>query len=368
MRIEDTTNNVSNTCLSGLSAQHLGGSKMSIQPNLTGEQIQQILDLFLYKAMEPVVLNSDVFDDQVSYILGLISTNRKRKPSSLPREKVINLLCTYLATEDRAEKYRILRIAHIERCFLHVFLSKFLKEFAGFLPMYRRMMLEHKPIVLRKQLDARANAISCTRHEIYRILTVSYDYIGSFYKCRSWVLDHYVKHASRQAKIHINSGKGKFDFFDVRQSILKSILLALDKYDSSKGALTSYINWWIFNAQTCNISEHEYGVAYTIPQIYRRKIACKDLDTVNYSISMDDVGGENDKNLHSIVSDKQDISRDFEQYEETAIVCYLAKCVDTMGLARLVLDVGEHFSESERMQMSRQTREELGITNCKEEL
>jgi hypothetical protein len=226
------------------------------------------------------------------------------------------------------------------------------------------MMLENKPITIRKQLDVKAKSVSCNRHEIYRILTVSSDYISSFYKCRSWVLDHYVKHASRQAKIHISSGKGNFDFFDVRQSILKSILLALDKYDSSKGALTSYINWWIFNAQTCNISEHEYGVAYTIPQTYRRKIARKDLDTVNYSISMDDVSGENDKNLHSVVRDRRDISRDFEQHEEIEIVCYLAKCVDPTGLARLVLDVGEHFSDTERRQMSKQTREELGTTSC----
>lgn len=336
---------------------------MPLDKNLTGEQIQQMLDLFLYKAIEPVILNSDIFDYQVSYILGLISTNRKRKPSSLPRDKIIALLCFYLASDSREEKFAILKTAHIERCFLHVFLSKLTKEYADYVPLYKSMLMADNPTEIRRALDDRAARIGCNRQEVYRIMNVSLPYLNAFYRCRTSVLDHYLKLASRQAKARINSGKGNFDFFDVRQSILKSILMALDKYDSSKGALTSYINWWVFNAQTCNVSDHEYGVAYTIPQTYRRKIARKDSDTVNYAISMDDSSSDDSKkSLHSILGNKQDLVRDLEHKEEIDMVCYLAKCVDTRGIARLTLDIGEVFSDRERYTMSEQTRLELQQT------
>tara|TARA_B100000700_G_scaffold323244_1_gene426581 strand:- start:1166 stop:2197 length:1032 start_codon:yes stop_codon:yes gene_type:complete len=330
--------------------------------NLTGEQIQQVLDLFLYKALEPIILNTDAFDVQVSYILALVSANRKRKPSSLPRDRTIELLCCFLVSENREEKFRLLREARLERSFLHAFASRFLREHSTYVSRYHKMLMVsgNTRFQIKHELDMESHLAGCKdRQGLYRIVTIGEAYLEKFYESRSKVLDHYVKLSSRQAKIYIKANGSNFDFHDVRQSILKSILLAIDKYDSNKGALTSYINWWVLNAQTCGTSEHEYGIAYTIPQSHRKKIAEKNTGFLNYSVSLDDmVTDDGNKNLHSVIGGKADVFEDFERSETENIVMYLAKHADTNGCARLVLDIGEHFTQDELSRMRQQTQEE----------
>lgn len=336
---------------------------MPLDKNLTGEQIQQVLDLFLYKALEPIILNTDVFDAQVSYILALVSANRKRKPSSLHRDRIIELLCRFLVSTDRAEKFKLLREARLERSFLHVFAYRFLSRYEGYSDKYTRMMLASpsERLLIKGELDTDAARAGCVdRQGLYRILTIGSSYLKRFYECRALVLDHYLKLSSSQAKMYIQANGTNFDFYDVRQSILKSVLVAIDKYDSNKGALTSYINWWILNAQTCGTSEHEYGVAYTIPQSQRKRIAEKNSSFMNYSVSLDDVlsGEDNNRTLHSVLGGDRDVLEDYEQEEADVLVMYLSKFADVRGCARLVLDIGEYFTREELSIMSDHTKEE----------
>lgn len=339
---------------------------MPLDNNLTGEQIQQVLDLFLYKALEPIILNTDVFDAQVSYILALVSANRKRKPSSLPRDRVIEVLCLYLVSTDRNEKFRLLREAKLERSFLHVFATRVLRKHSKYLRRYREFITGSRKtrLSLKRRLDADATSLGCeSRQGLYRIASVSGAYLQRFYEVRTLVMEHYLKQASRQAKAFIESSSGNFDFRDVRQSILKGTLLALDKYDSDKGALTSYIGWWTWNALTCGASEHEYGLAYTVPQTQRKRIAEHTTGFLNYSVSLDDLGSSDDgpaKSLHQVVGDGYDLEGEIERNQENSIVRYLAKHADLRGCARLVLDIGEYFSERELAAMRKQTREECG--------
>lgn len=330
--------------------------------NLTGEQIQQVLDLFLYKALEPIVLNSDIFDVQVSYILNLVSANRKRKPSSLARERTVEVLCAFLMTEDRARKFELLREARLERSFLHVFVARVHKANESFVSDYKRMMVadRRKRLVIKAKLDEQSRKYGCDRQGMYRIMSLGTTYIAKFYECRSRVLDHYLKLSARQAKMHIDANGANFDFQDVKQTILKSILVAVDKYDSNKGALTSYINWWILNAQTSNATEHEYGIAYTIPQSHRKKIAERNTGFLNYSVSLDELVGEDEnKSLHTVIGAEHDVARDFERSEADAMVMYLAKMADINSCARLFLDIGEYFTEEEYAIMQSHMDEEL---------
>lgn len=338
---------------------------MALDKNLTGEQIQQVLDLFLYKALEPVVLYSDVFDAQVSYILSLVSANRKRKPSSLPRDRVIEILCTYLTEDDRRRKFELIREARIERSFVHGFISRFLSRNKGFLIAYKKFVAGRGDrLIMRCDLDFEAVRSSCdSRQDLYRIVQLSTSYLSKFYEYKSLVLDHYLKLSSRQAKVFVKSNRSSnIDFHDVRQSILKSISIAIDKYDSNKGALTSYINWWVLNALTCGGSEYEYGIAYLIPQTHKKKLAEKTSGEINFSVSLDDLSGGDDdaptKSLHSVLGDDNDPADSIERAQMGKIVQYIAKSSDIRGCARLVLDIGEVFSEKELQAMRDHSREE----------
>lgn len=338
--------------------------------NLTGEQIQIILDLFLYKALEPVVVHSKLFDTQVSYLLNLTTGNRKRKISSIERETVIELLASYLVVTDRREKFEIIRSARIERSFIHTFLSRFQTHNSTFLDRYRSYMTitnQAQRAEAREVLDTMARQAGCaSREDLYRIMSLVDGYLRNFYAYRSNVVDHYIRMASKQAASYIETNPSmNYDFKDVRQNILKSVLVAIDKYDSDRGPLTSYINWWVLNALTCGTDEHEYGIAYTIPQTQRKKLATGTSGEVNFSVSLDGMANEDDegsdRNLHSTVGNADDkIDYDIERTETDDVIRYLVKSVDYRGTARLILDIGEYFTEDEVEKMNQQMRQEFG--------
>lgn len=336
--------------------------------NLTGEQIQIILDLFLYKALEPVILHSTAFDNQVSYLLTLITGNRKRKISSIEREQVIELLAAYLVVEDRREKFELIRSARIERSFIHAFLSRFLAHNDAFLGLYRDFMVNTKTrTVTGERLAAMATGSGCVdRNALYSIMSLSSGYLSNFYKYREVIVNHYVKMASKKADEYIESNPSMgYDFMDVRQNILKSVLTAIDKYNSDRGALTSYINWWVLNALTCGTDEHEYGIAYTIPQSQRKKIANgTSTGEVNFSVSMDTLTNNDDedgeRNLHNSLSAEEAVAEEIERSEVEETIRFLVKSVDYKGTARLLLDIGEFFSPKEREQMDEQMQKEFG--------
>lgn len=334
--------------------------------NLTGEQIQIILDLFLYKALEPVVVHSKLFDNQVSYLLNLTTGNRKRKISSIERETVIELLASYLVAADRRDKFEIIRSARIERSFIHTFLTRFQSLNSKFMGLYRDYMVNPKTrVVVREQLDVMARQAGCdTREDLYRIMSLVDGYLRNFYAYREVVVNHYVKMASKQAANYIDTNPSMYyDFMDVRQNILKAVLIAIDKYDSDRGALTTYINWWILNALTCGTDEHEYGIAYTIPQTQRKKLAIGTSGEVNFSISLDGLSSDDDdsdRNLHSSVSSEDKIDHDIERGETDDVIRYLIKSVDYRGTARLILDIGEYFSSAEIKKMDDQMLSEFG--------
>lgn len=338
---------------------------MNMDKNLTGEQIQKVMDMLLYKALEPVMLYSSVFDSQVSHVLTVVATNRKRKLSSIPREELIENLCAVLTHSDNAYKFKMFRSCRIERSFIHCFLKRFLDDNQDFLKAYHAFLLsptaENKAVVDNM---AYIGAGVEKRADMYRIVTHAASYLNKFYAFRSATLDNYLRHSSAQAKSHMTSNQGvQLDFHDLKQSILKAMVVALDKYDSSMGALTSYINWWVLNAKTCSRADHEYGVAYTVPQSQKRKLAEGKSNEVNFSVSLDALkkpGEDDDRTLHSMLPDGHIMDEEFERLEAQELVQRLAKEVDREGVARLTLDIGEFFTPEERSLMRKHSLEE----NC----
>lgn len=334
---------------------------MSDTKNMTGEQIQKVMDFLLYQALETVMLHSDVFDAQIAIILTLTATNRKRKVSAIEKEELIGLLSTCLVTADRKLKFELFKSCRVERSFIHGFLRNVMIVNRKFLSDYNAYILGESSMRVHLDNVSYVN-LGTSRHAMWRVMTHTQSFLDKFFEFRTQVMENYMRLSTMHAKSHINgSPNGQYDFNDLRQSILKAVLVALDKYDSSKGALTTYINWWVLNAQTSS-SEHEYGVAYTVPQSHKRKIAVTGAADTNFSVSLDTLYEDDEgKSLHGVLSDGSSIAADYERMEEVDIIRALAKAVDTRGIARLALDIGESFSEREQAAMKRQMIRE----NCK---
>ena len=333
---------------------------MSADKNMTGEQIQQIMDMLLYKALEPLVLYTSVFDAQVEYLLWLISTNRKRKLSSLERSTAVSRLAAYLSVRDRRQRFEFVRNARVERFFIHKFLTTFVEANEHYVKQYKEFLRE--PSEEKKiALDRYASQVGrCERGDLYVALKICMAYLKRFYSYRNSIVGHYVKIANKWAKAHITQ-TGRSSYKDLVQSIIKAVITALDKYDSRKGALTTYITFWTKNAMRSS-KEHEYGVAYTVPQSQRKKMFEGTSSSINFGVSLDSLyaDGEDDENmaLHAILSQDRTMDDDIERDESCLFVQRMAKKVDPLGVARLALDIGEYFTPQECAIMRAQMVEE----------
>lgn len=340
--------------------------------NLTGGQIQEALDFLIYKGLEPIIRYSQVFDIQVAHLLGVAATNKKRKISALDREEFIVRLCNVLTTTDLDRKLDLLSKAKIERSFVYSFLVNFLRETEGYTTLYTQYLTcsEH---LERKRLDLKLQAIERTvgfsRDHLFSTLNICSHYVELAYAFRNSIVEQYLKHGYKQAHAFCNQKTGHFDFKDVYQSLMAAITKAIDKYDSSRGALTSYINYWILNAQTYSNANfgHEYGIAYTMPQMFKRSVQGTKSSQVNFSVSLDGLLGEEDDgiDLKHFLTGSEGVDRKIEEDEESSILMYLIKSADSLGIARLYLDLDEYFSNKEKVRMLRTMKRQLGYMPTK---
>lgn len=339
--------------------------------NMTGEQIQEILDTLIYESLAPIIRTSDAFDVQIVYLLGLTAKNRKRKLSALPHVEFINRMCRCLLTDDREKKIQILRSSKIERGFVYNFVVKFLKETEDYIPLYQKYLFAKgiEKMTLDLRLAVIESNVNSDRNKLFSVINASNDYMELAYKFKNSVVSNYIKHAYKQAKSFCAMKGANFDFEDVYQNFLTAITKAVDKYDCSKGALTSYINWWVLNAQNGGSPDHghEYGIAYSIPALQRKQMTGASAGTeVNFSVSLDQALANKDSDTGSelieyIVGDEGvDVALEHEQ--ELNTVRYLAKRADLNGIARLYLDIDEVFSKKEMQKMVRVMRAQGTLT------
>lgn len=306
--------------------------------NLTGDNIQTVLDNLLYRALYPIVCNTVIFDTQLQHVLARITINKKRKLVSIDRNVAISILCKALVERDCNVKFALIEQAKIERCIVHRFVSNILSEMEQYYPLYLQNIRKPNKIQEAK-LNAFAKMYGAKHYDnLFCIYLQVTDFIGEYYTYRNSVVDHYIKFSHKMSNNFRSSKNKNFDSDDMFQNFLSAVTKAIDKYDSSKGALTSYINYWILNAKTCNSSTSEYGIAYIIPHS-KKKEKVTDKSVVNFSVSLES------EEINDVEID--DVHDKTEEDEEHSIIQYLVKKVDKRGCLRLTMDIDEYFSKAE---------------------
>lgn len=335
--------------------------------NLTGGQIQEIMDTLLYKALEPIVIHTNVFDSQLIYLLTAVIKNKKRKFCALERSQTIDILAQAIVCPDRIRKFELIKKLKIERSFVHVFIKKFLAEYKDvYMELYFHYMSEPKRRIFYRDRMVPYKALlgADSIQDVFVAITQPSEYLALFYKYFNSVVEQYHKFCYTHAKHLIDTNTGNnYDYKDVVQNFLRNVVVALNKYDSSKGALTSYIKYWILNSLTCASSEHEYGIAYVIPQNHKKTLSGGHSSNVNFSTSMDTLlsqGEDEDGNLHELLTaETEDLSDEHAVDHELRRLYLMAKRADPFGLARLTLEIPEVFTEAELELMERHTLSKL---------
>lgn len=341
--------------------------------NMTGGQIQEALDFLIYHALEPIVLNSDVFNIQLVHLLGRAASNRKRKLSAMQREAFLTRLCNALVTQDREERMELIRGAKIERSFVHVFIVGWLNETGSYADNYMKWISCSNPTE-RQSLDRRLTVVEFNlgmdRSTLFPQIDIVRSYLDMAYEFRNMIVVNYVRHAYKQAKAFRESKpdmqKSTVSVQDLSQNLLVAVTKAVDKYDCSLGALTSYVNFWLLNAMTGTHPQHghEYGVAYTIPQNLKKSLARGEHleQGVNFSVSLDTVFGEDGSPLSDRLPGTEGVDKSIEKTQEMDLTLALIKSADPKGIARLYLDLDEHITGREKKIMKKTMRDQLGLS------
>jgi hypothetical protein len=165
----------------------------------------------------------------------------------------------------------------------------------------------------------------------------------------------------KEAKKFVDLNKSRsFSFDDIYQNFIAAVSHAIDRYDSSKGALTSYINFWILREKTSDTFSFENGVAYSVPQNIKTQMAKGTFGDQNFAVSIHKEMGEG-INLGDILHDNRlNPEQHMEKTQFLNRVKRIAKIADPTGIGRLYLDIDEWFSPKE-LRIAKKTMLEQGI-------
>ena len=316
--------------------------------NISGGQIQIILDHLLIQATRPIIThNPAIMDRHIASILASVTRNKKRRMSSIDRDSFLSILSNYLISTDSEVKISLLTEARIERGLIYTFIYKILKRLDGFDVLYIKYITATDKVDRARyhaRLQVMANSVSMSVEGAYLAHSHSTVYLHLLFKFRNYIVQKYSKLAYRLAKMFCSSKRDKsFEVEEVYHNYLTAVAKAIDKYDSSKGALTSYIKWWILNVSS-SASElgHEYGTAFTVPQAQRKVYATSSQAPVsNFSISLEYLSNACD--IDDLIGSTPSILDDLQIDQEEQGVLKLIKLADPSGLARLYLDIPEYF-------------------------
>jgi RNA polymerase sigma factor (sigma-70 family) len=309
-----------------------------------------------------------MFDDFAAFMLSYIARLRKKKLTYIDRPQAVDRLVLYLVLRNNKElKFKIFQSLSLERFYIFKYLSycmetlktvndlwlSYLEETHGLQENKKNPVTENKLSVLRKKFGLSLVSV----FSLMKFVEVN---LVSYSEYRQKVISHYYKLCYKKAKSYFKDKPNLgYDIDEVYQDYLIAVAKAIDKYRASRGAVTSYINWWILNVSTCDYSSHEYGIAYTVPASHRRDIANHRVTDTNFAVSLDIPvkGSSNDDTTvtlkDKLISEDSDHAEIFAQNDHTTRFRNLIKSVDPLGIARISLGIDEVFNSDELALMKR---------------
>lgn len=344
-------------------------SSSTVKENLNGGQIQTLLNGFLYRAMNKVILKTDMFDDFAAFMLSYIARLRKKKLTYVDRPQAVDRLVLYLVLRNNKElKFKIFQSLSLERFYIFKYLSFCMNTLKSVNDLWVAYLEETHGInkVRTKDSPTKGKLLEFRKKyglnliSVFSLMRSVEADLVSYSEYRQKVISHYYKLCYKKAKSYFKDKPNLgYDIDEVYQDYLIAVAKAIDKYRASRGAVTSYINWWILNVSTCDYSSHEYGIAYTVPASHRRDIANHRVTDTNFAVSLDIPvkGSSNDDTTvtlkDKLISEDSDHAEIYAYNDHTTRFRKLIKSVDPIGIARISLGIDEVFTDEELALMKR---------------
>jgi hypothetical protein len=317
--------------------------KERLAGNYSTEQLLDTLDELLMRGMEPIIGSTNFLDSRIICIATWYSTNQRRKLSPMEKGHFIASSIAYMLADTRT-KMRIYRKMSIERNLSVMLMEQWLKLAGECVNLELRQLTGFKNDIQDRIDFLHWQLGTVNRHALFHSYqTVKY-YLSQAVEFRNQIAEKYMRMVTLEAvgyhKQQTSNNGPRMQLDDVAQNFMIAVYKAIDKCDSNKGTLTSYVQKWITNAKTTNTFRHETGIAYTIPSGQRKQLAIGSCNISNYTLSMD---SEEVKEIVSECNQEEEMIR----ADTINSVRLLAKAVDTLGLGRLSLGILEVLNDSE---------------------
>jgi len=316
--------------------------KEQLNYNLSGSQIVAVLDTLLMSAVTPILENTNFVENTIAELFTSIYSNNRRKYSNVERTDFICKLFTMLATPSKVRKKLLLTELRLERNVWFDMLAEFFKRTKEYEELYLKLWTIQdvkERSKLLKQLNVIERSVFNCQGSLYttiRNAQISYELSSTF---KGYIIEKHVRNACNKSRSAMKHTKLHISQVDLIGNLLLSISKGIDKYDPDRGALTSYIEAWFKDGVHAAVSSHEFGTAYSIPSVQRRKLQNQGQQLLNFYVDLESVADLQDPNENSDMEASL-IARQ-RQHRMSRIVRY----ADESGIAMLLM--GIHYSLNE---------------------
>lgn len=310
--------------------------KERLPDNYSSHQLLSTLDMLLLHACYPIIERTRFFDRHLGIISGWYSSAARRKIASLPsKDRFTALASAFIVSNDTETRVEIWKKIKLERTIVFWLLNHWLEQMSG----WTEAIAENNS---EKQRSCERKACFVIHSSVFQIVQHVEFWRNKASEFKQMLMEKYMRYVMVEAnnfyQYHrTNNPHMQFDLDEVAQDFCLAVSKAIDKCDSEKGTLTSYIQNWLHDART---NRSEYGTAFSLPSNQRRAIAKGTSEINNISISLDA------EEVQEIASDS-DVEEHLFRSTIVTKVQKLAKSVDPLGIGRISLKITEILSPEE---------------------
>jgi hypothetical protein len=301
--------------------QSLKQTDEKIKDNYSSSQYIDVLDKLLFKAIKPIIFNTDYVNDLLVELMHLSMVNHRRKISNLDRDVFITMVFSFLVSNKEAQ-YKLLKKMKIERTFIILVIKMFCDDCKNYVASITDV--KNKESKLRKAMIER-KVFLLKSSSLLPVLTEVKKFFDDAIEFKKQIIEKYIRLTIVAAQNHYKVNDSKMELDEIIQTMFVYVSHAIDKYDQTKGTLTSYITTWLQHARNQS-SVNELETSFILPHAKRNEIK-------NASVS-----------LESIEHLEQE---DNENNDDIIRVRQLAKLADPLGFARMSMDIQEYLTREE---------------------
>ena len=320
--------------------------KEQLDVNLSSRTIEQILDYFLYSSVKPVFLETDLMDGILSSILVQQTYDGRRKISSLNKQDIFDLILKSINVNNKIDKWKYFKSIKIERTLLVYSIEYFLNSTKNYLQLEEKLIKTKntdRTIFLSGEMYRIEQFVGGSRNNLSTVIKDARFNLDMYFNFKNMILEKYIRYFWTEAKNSKNSTNLNVDENELFNNFVINADKAIDKFDSDRGTLTSYINNWLKDAKTNPKFGHEYGNSFSVSSTGRRSIM-NNKENGNYfnsniSTSIDE--------LVNVIPDERNIEDELGEKQEREKNTAIIQKVNKSRIPMIVLDIPYKFSKND---------------------